>query len=251
MSVLRQATTRCSRPLVACRKRVSLPRTSVQAVPSLPSLQAHCRTYAKRKSTVKSTDTLVPGSQQPITDPAAQAEYEKCTEKMSASFKWFQKECAGLETRATGRVTPALLDPVRVSLGSGGSARLNEVATVGVRSGTILTITAFDETTLKSIETGIWDAKIPNVSPQRQDARTLIVPVPKPTVDSRVALYNVAHRQAEETRVQIRKHHQASVKRGKYEKHSIELEEFQKLNDRFIADIDKTLAELKKVTQKK
>ena len=30
---------------------------------------------------------------------------------------------------------------------------------------------------------------------------------------------------AEDVRVQIRKHHQASVKKGKYEKHSVELEE--------------------------
>ena len=30
---------------------------------------------------------------------------------------------------------------------------------------------------------------------------------------------------AEEVRVQVRKHHQASVKKGKYERHSIELEE--------------------------
>ena len=37
------------------------------------------------------------------------------------------------------------------------------------------------------------------------------------------ALIVTARRMAEEVRVQIRKHHLASVKKGKYEKHSIDL----------------------------
>ena len=48
---------------------------------------------------------------------------------------------------------------------------------------------------------------------------------PRPTVEARKELYTIAKRKAEEMRVQIRKHHSASLKRGKYEKRSIELEE--------------------------
>jgi ribosome recycling factor len=75
------------------------------------------------------------------------------------------------------------------------------------------------------------------------DARTIKIPVPKlvanfrtvyclnqailsrPTVDSRNALYTQAQRKAEEIRVQVRKQHSVSIKKGKYEKFSIELEE--------------------------
>lgn len=46
----------------------------------------------------------------------------------------------------------------------------------------------------------------------------------RPTVEARNALAGTASRMAEDVRVQIRKHHQASVKKGKYEKHSVELE---------------------------
>ena len=47
----------------------------------------------------------------------------------------------------------------------------------------------------------------------------------RPTVEARNALAATANRMAEDVRVQIRKHHQASIKKGKYEKHSVELEE--------------------------
>ena len=71
--------------------------------------------------------------------------------------------------------------------------------------------------------------------------------------------------------MQIRSKHSASLKRGKYEKHSIELEEvypslpgialisdnlstpiqFQKLNDKYIAAVDKILLDLQKATSSK
>lgn len=48
--------------------------------------------------------------------------------------------------------------------------------------------------------------------------------IDRPTVDARAALYATAQKQAEESKVQLRKMEQASVKKGKYEKHSVELE---------------------------
>ena len=47
----------------------------------------------------------------------------------------------------------------------------------------------------------------------------------RPTVETRNSLQAVAQREAENTRVQLRKHHQTSVKKGKFGKHSIETEE--------------------------
>ena len=81
-------------------------------------------------------------------------------------------------------------------------------------------------------------------------------------------MYASAKRKGEEIRVQIRSKHSASLKRGKYEKRSIELEEvypsisctasisdnlsiliqFQKLNDKYIAAVDKILLDLQKAT---
>jgi ribosome recycling factor len=131
-------------------------------------------------------------------NPAAEKEYERTKEKMESAFQWFKKECASLETRGSGRVTTALLDPVRVDLGEegGGKVRLVECATVGVREGTTLLVTAFDDKVrlnllsnavprliapqnLKRIEAAIYEAKLPGITPQKQDARTLRVAVPR------------------------------------------------------------------------
>ena len=65
---------------------------------------------------------------------------------MSVAVDWFRKECAASEARALGRITPALLSPVRVKIpGMTKSLHLEEVATVGVREGTTMLVTLFDE----------------------------------------------------------------------------------------------------------
>ena len=48
---------------------------------------------------------------------------------------------------------------------------------------------------------------------------------PRPTVDARAELAKSAAKLAEDTRVQLRRAEQTSVKKGKYGKHSIEIEE--------------------------
>jgi len=84
--------------------------------------------------------------------------------------------------------------------------------------------------------------------PHRVDNRTIKIPIPKTTVEAKKQVYASAKRKGEEIRVQIRSKHSASLKRGKYAKHSIELEEFQKLNDKYIAAVDKILLDLQKAT---
>ncbi|KAI0032589.1 ribosome recycling factor domain-containing protein [Vararia minispora EC-137] len=169
---------------------------------------------------------------------------------MAAAVDWFRREMAQAEQRASGRVTPALLDPIRVELKdvSGHKYRLEEVATVGVRDGSMLVVTAFDSSNLKSIEAAIYDAKIPGIVPQRADERTVRIPIPKPTVEARQAQYAAAARTAEDTRSQMRRHFDASIKKGGYNKRSAEHEAFHKLLEDHIAEVNASLASLKKAT---
>ncbi|KAN0127224.1 Ribosome recycling factor domain containing protein [Lactarius tabidus] len=201
------------------------------------------------------TTSLTPGSQQVLSNPAAREEHARASTTMANSVEWFRREVAQLDARASGRVTPQLLDSVRVSLpiGAGASSapsklRLEELATVGVRDGSSLVVTVFEPQNLKHVQDALYDAKIQGVIPQRVDERTLRIPIPKPTVEARHAAYSTASKQAENARVQIRRHHQAGVKRGKYSKHSIEYEELHKLQDRHIAEVDTILARIKKST---
>lgn len=132
------------------RRPTRLPGLSVASSSSTPfSAVLQCRAYAKR---VTSTAELIPGSQQPIADPAAQKEYANAETKMKASFEWFRKDCAEAETRSTGRVTPAILSPVRVRLpNSNDSYRLEDLAIVGVKEGTTLVVTVFEEDVSNSL----------------------------------------------------------------------------------------------------
>ncbi|OBZ78406.1 Ribosome-recycling factor, partial [Grifola frondosa] len=239
------------------------PRLYPQVLALLDS-RAHCavlpftqtRSYAKQKGRgeptdqkqkgshgMSSTDTLVPGSQR----IAAGEEYTKTETKMKTTADWYRKEVAALETRATGRVTPAVLAPVRVQLpghesADGKGVRLEEIATVGVKEGTMLLVTVFEEHTLKYVEQAIYDAKLPGITPRSRtaapskyqyqsklpvatSAHLLTCSSRRPTVETRLALYTNAQRQAEDTRVQIRKHHQAALKKGKYGKHSPQIQE--------------------------
>ncbi|KAJ2936846.1 hypothetical protein H1R20_g265, partial [Candolleomyces eurysporus] len=227
------------------------------------------RFYAT-KGKSKSTANIVPGSKQKITDEAALKEYEKAEHTMQTAVEWFRKECAGYETRASGRVTPAILSPVRVKLPDDPTEHpLEALATVGVREGTTLLITLFDEHNMKHVESALYTCNIPGVVPHKHDPRTVKVPIPKyvdpvihpslreslgspgsfrPTVEARHALYAAAKKKAEEIRVQVRKQHTTSLKRGKFEKHSVEIEEFQKLTDKYVGEVDKILKDLQKAT---
>jgi ribosome recycling factor len=111
-------------------------------------------TFSSKRAPI-TTMSLKPGSQQVVTDPAAQDELMRAAAKMVASVEWFRREVAQLEARAIGRITPQLLSPVRVVLPDGSSprwgkgedargVRLEELATVGVRDGSSLVVTVFD-----------------------------------------------------------------------------------------------------------
>jgi ribosome recycling factor len=138
MASLSRSTRLCSRTLLATR---------AASLPASP-LRLAVRTYAAKKAKGGGAPAtgFVPGSQLVSIDPVAIAEHAACGERMRAAADWFRREVAGAEARAAGRVTPALLAPVRVALPGGAPpVRLDELATVGVREGTTLLITVFEE----------------------------------------------------------------------------------------------------------
>jgi hypothetical protein len=138
MSVLRQT---ALRSFAASAQRI----TCVRLIP--------VRFYAKSKGKGRDLDasfdastTMVPRSQRILESPTALAEYNLAKGKMQVSVDWYRKECGNLEMRASGRVTPALISPVKVYLpGYSDAVRLEEIATVGVRDGSVLWIVAFEE----------------------------------------------------------------------------------------------------------
>lgn len=92
------------------------------------------------------TDHLLPGSQLRISESAL-GEYQKCEEKMVAAVDWYRKEVAKMENRVGGRVTPEILAPVSVKIPGREpkGVRIEEAATVGVKDGSVLIVTVFED----------------------------------------------------------------------------------------------------------
>ena len=63
---------------------------------------------------------------------------------MSASVGWFKRECAALETRASGHARPGMISSVRVKIPEQPDVRLEQLATIGVREGTTFLVTLYD-----------------------------------------------------------------------------------------------------------
>jgi len=192
---------------------------------------------------------LIPGSQQFLTGDAMR-DYEAAEAKMKTAVDWFRREVAGMEARLGGRVAPDVLNPVRVALPDAEGAppaKLAEVATIGVQEGTTLVVTVFEERNLKYVEKAIIAAKIPHVVPQRgSDNRTLKIHMPKPTVDARAVLVKTAAKQAEDVRVQVRRHGQTAVKKGSYQTRGYTAEKFQELVQKQVGAVDEMLTGMKK-----
>lgn len=66
---------------------------------------------------------------------------------MVVAVEWYRKEVAKMETRVSGRVTPEILAPVSVKIPGRGAngVRIEEVATVGVKDGSVLVVTVFED----------------------------------------------------------------------------------------------------------
>lgn len=168
MFALRSRSRAYLNPIARSTSLPSLPGPS--RLPSAAALLTAHRTYASKKSKGKSqpepepkskpkrtadagsgkspasTDSLVPRSQLILESAASRALHDDVDGKMSALVEGFQMEVAQARRRAQGAVTPDVLGPVRVALpGTSKRVGLEEVATVGVRDGTVLVVTVFDE----------------------------------------------------------------------------------------------------------
>jgi len=195
-------------------------------------------------------DELVPGHPSADADPVA-FELTKVEGKMRGIVDWYKREVGNLETRGSGRVTPALLDGVRVSLPEGGgSAKLDEVATVGVREGNILVVTLFDESLMKGVKTALQSDRYSFV-PQPVDQRTIRIPIPRPTAEAREELVKAAARLAEDARIKIRSAREAGNKSFKAEgivdKKDASYVKCQKLTDEHIEEVDGILQGVRKM----
>jgi ribosome recycling factor len=147
-------------------------------------------------------------------------------------------------TVRTGRASPALLDRINVDY-YGTQTPLKQLATISAPEARMLTVQAYDKSSIKSIEKAILESDV-GLTPNN-DGSLIRLAIPELTEERRKDLVKVVHSIAEEGRVAIRNvrrdvmHDLRELKSegdvGSDDEHRAEVE-LQKLTDDKIGELD-------------
>jgi ribosome recycling factor len=161
--------------------------------------------------------------------------------KMRKSIEAAQNDFATLRT---GRANPSILDGITVDA-YGSAMPINQVAQVHVPEARQLTITPYDRSMVGPIERAIKLSDL-NINPIN-DGASIRLNLPPLTEDRRKDMVKLLHKKAEEGRVSIRNvrrdiNDQVKQLEKKGEASEDEAkratEKFQKLTDKFVAELD-------------
>jgi ribosome recycling factor len=165
-------------------------------------------------------------------------------EKMKKASKYLQEELARIRA---GRANAAILDNVRVS-SYGQMMPLNQVASIIVPDARTITIRPWDRKAIKDIEKGIMDSDV-GITPEN-NGEMVILRIPQPTEDRRKELVKQCNKIGEGVKVQVRtvraevkEKLKKAIKDGLSEDQEKDAEaDLQKMHDKYIKEIDATLA---------
>ncbi|MGH7040627.1 MAG: ribosome recycling factor [Acetobacteraceae bacterium] len=166
--------------------------------------------------------------------------------RMDGALETLKREFFGLRT---GRASPALLEPVRVSA-YGNEVPLNQVGTVGAPEPRMLTVQVWDRSLVGAVDKAIRDSGL-GLNPAA-DGQLVRVPIPQLTAERRTELVKAAHKYAEGTRVATRGVRRDGMDQVKGLEKKREIgedvakhwhEDVQKLTDQYIKRIDEMLAD--------
>jgi len=165
--------------------------------------------------------------------------------RMDGAFETLKKEFAGLRT---GRASPSLLDPIKVSA-YGQDMPINQVGTINVPEPRMLSIQVWDRSQVQAVDKAIRAAGL-GLNPVVEG--TLIrIPLPELSTERRQELSKIAHKYAEQARVAVRNVRRDGMdmlknmekdRKLSEDDHRLWSEEVQKMTDGEIKKIDDLLA---------
>ena len=168
------------------------------------------------------------------------------TARMAKCVQQFQ---ADLKKLRTGRAHPSLVENLRVDY-YGTETPLQQLANVSVEDARTLVITPWDKAAVQAVEKAIYKSDL-GLTPNT--AGTVIrVPLPPLTEERRRDVTKVVRGDAENARVAVRNVRRDAIDKVKKQEKDGEFsedqsrdeqEKVQKLTDKFIAEIEKLLAE--------
>ena len=170
-------------------------------------------------------------------------------DKMKNSVEHLERELASVRA---GRANPAVLDKVTVDY-YGAPTPIQQVASVAVSEARTLTITPWDRSLLRPISKAIQASDV-GINPI-DDGQTIRLNFPAPNEERRRQLAKDVSKMGEEAKVAIRNVRRDAMDKAKAMKKAGELtedtqktmeEDVQKLTDKYIKLVDKTVEEKQK-----
>lgn len=171
--------------------------------------------------------------------------HKKTQENMDKAIGNLHRE---LGTIRTGRASTAILDRVMVEQ-YGVAMPLKQAGTVSVPDSQTLMIQAYDKSGLRAIEKAIMDANI-GLTPTN-DGSVIRIKIPALTADRRKEFIKQAKKIGEDAKVAVRNIRRDMVDEAKAKEKAKEITEdeskkmqdtIQKTTDKFIAEVDKSVA---------
>ncbi len=169
-----------------------------------------------------------------------------CEERMKKTVASLRDDFAAIRT---GRASPTILDKLRVDY-YGQKSPIAQVATVSVPEARLIVIQPWDRGLISEIEKAIQKSEL-GLNPSN-DGKVIRIAIPPLTEQRRKELVKSAKSMAESSRVAIRNIRRDGLedlkKKTDIPEDSVKKaeEEFQKLTDSYIAQINKTLEEKEK-----
>tara|TARA_B100001093_G_scaffold59328_1_gene50097 strand:- start:59 stop:607 length:549 start_codon:yes stop_codon:yes gene_type:complete len=173
---------------------------------------------------------------------------EDLDNKMVSTIEHFEKE---LQTIRTSRANPSMLENIFIDA-YGSKTPLNQLGNISSPDSSMLTIQVWDVSLLKNIENSIMESNL-GINPQI-DGALVRLPIPKLSEERRNELTKIASQYAENFKVSIRNLRRDFIEAKKKEKKESQLSEdelkkflseAQNYTDKYIANIDKILAQKK------
>ena len=169
-------------------------------------------------------------------------------DKMKKSANFLEAELSRIRA---GRANLAILDSVRV-MSYGQPVPLNQVAALQIPDARTITIRPWERKAIKDIEKGIMDSDV-GITPEN-NGEMVILRLPQPTEQRRKELVKQCNKIGEQAKVQVRNVRadykdklKKAIKDGLSEDQEKDAEDsLQKLHDKFIKQVDATIANKQK-----
>lgn len=175
--------------------------------------------------------------------------YENIEEKMKKALSVLEEQLAGVRA---GRANPKILDKVLVEY-YGVPTPINQLANVMVPEARMITIQPWDANVLKEVEKAILKSDI-GINPNN-DGKTIRLVFPELTEDRRKELVKEIKKMAEETKIVLRNVRRDGIEEFKAKQKASEIteddlrnaeEQIQKITDKYVALVEKTIGEKEK-----